>query len=209
PAVGPDDLCEIAFTSGTTGVPKGVMLTHGNFLAEIEALRVAFPLKRSFRALSVLPLSHAFELVVNLLLTFTSGVCVTYVARVNAVTMSRALRESRITCLALVPELLRLLLSGMERRAQREGKWRQWQLAHRLAGPLPIVLRPSSASAARRSTSSWPRPGSAWASACSRATASPRRRPRRRSITGGPSAWARSASPSPASRSRSPPMARS
>ncbi|MBI4505791.1 MAG: AMP-binding protein [Chloroflexi bacterium] len=141
PAVGPDDLCEIAYTSGTTGVPKGVMLTHGNMLAEIAALHVAFPLRPTYRALSVLPLSHAFELVVNLLLTFTSGVCVTYVARVNAVTMSRALRESRITCLALVPELLRLLLSGMERRAQREGKWRQWQLAHRLAGPLPIVLR--------------------------------------------------------------------
>lgn len=141
PAVGADDLCQIAYTSGTTGVPKGVMLTHGNLLAEVAALRVAFPLRPSYRALSVLPLSHAFELVVNLLLAFSFGVRMTYVSRVNAVTISRALREGQITCMALVPELLRLLLSGIERRAQREGRWQQWQLAHRLAGPLPFVLR--------------------------------------------------------------------
>ena len=58
PAIGPDSLCEIAFTSGTTAAPKGVMLTHGNYLAEAEALRRGFPLRRSYRALSLLPLSH-------------------------------------------------------------------------------------------------------------------------------------------------------
>src|SRR5579871_3181907 len=74
PEVGRTSLCEIAFTSGTTGTPKGVMLTHGNFLAEIEALQVAFPLQRTYRALSLLPLSHALEQVITLLLAFTSGV---------------------------------------------------------------------------------------------------------------------------------------
>jgi long-chain acyl-CoA synthetase len=141
PEVGPDSLCEIAYTSGTTGVPKGVMLTHGNLLAEVEALHVAFPLRRSDRALSVLPLSHALEQVIGLLLAYSSGVRVTYVPRTNPLTIARSLREDRITCLVVVPELLRLLLARIERRAQQEGRRGRWELAHRLAGPLPFPLR--------------------------------------------------------------------
>ncbi len=141
PDVQPDDLCEIAFTSGTTGVPKGVMLTHGNFLAEIEALQAVFPLKRSYRALSLLPLSHAFEQVADLLMGYAAGLRMTYLPRVNAVTLLRALAEERITCFVLVPELLRLLLTGIERRARQEGRWRQWQFAHRVAPWLPFPLR--------------------------------------------------------------------
>jgi long-chain acyl-CoA synthetase len=141
PAIGPDALCEIAYTSGTTGVPKGVMLTHGNLLAEVEALQAAFPLDRRERALSVLPLSHALEQTVGLLLPFTSGVRVSYAARVNAVTIVRTLQADQITCMIVVPELLRLILTGIERRAQQEGRGRQWQAAHRLAVYLPDPLR--------------------------------------------------------------------
>ena len=139
--VGPDSLCEIAFTSGTTGVPKGVMLTHANFLAELEALRAAFPLERGERALSVIPLSHALEQTTNLLLAYSAGVRMSYLPRVNAATIARTLREDRITCLAIVPELLRLMLARIERRAREEGGRRRWQVAHRVGGRLPIALR--------------------------------------------------------------------
>ncbi|HEX2186231.1 MAG TPA: AMP-binding protein, partial [Chloroflexota bacterium] len=141
PEIGPQHLCEIAFTSGTTGVPKGVMLTHGNLLAETAAMHVAFPLQRGYRALSLLPLSHALEQTITLLLAYTSGVRVSYVPRVNTVTIARAMREGEITCLVLVPELLRRMLAGMERRARESGRWGRWQAAHRLAPWLPIPLR--------------------------------------------------------------------
>jgi long-chain acyl-CoA synthetase len=136
-----DALCEIAFTSGTTGTPKGVMLTHGNLLAEIEGLLIGFPLQPRYRALSVLPLSHALEQVISLLLAFRCGLSVSYAPRVNAVTVARTLRDDRITCLVVVPELLRLMLTAIERQARREGQWERYQLAHRLAGRLPFSLR--------------------------------------------------------------------
>ncbi len=77
PGVASDWLSEIVFTSGTTGVPKGVMLTHGNLLAAVQAFNAVFPLKRGYRALSLLPLSHVFEQVVNRLDAYTSGVRMT------------------------------------------------------------------------------------------------------------------------------------
>lgn len=141
PAIGSDQLCEIAYTSGTTGVPKGVMLTHDNYLAEIEALLEAFPLDPADRALSLLPLSHVFEQAANLLLAYTCGVRMTYLPRVNPATIRRALQEERITCLGIVPELLRLLLDGIERRVREAGEWQRWLAAHRLAARLPFPLR--------------------------------------------------------------------
>ncbi|MPZ13138.1 MAG: AMP-binding protein [Chloroflexi bacterium] len=140
PDIPSQSLCEIAFTSGTTGVPKGVMLTHGNFLAEIAAMRQAFPLKRSYRALSVLPLSHALEQIIDLLLAYTFGVRMTHVPSVNAVTISRALREEGTTCLILVPQLLRMLLTGIERRAREENE-ALWTSAHAVAERIPFPLR--------------------------------------------------------------------
>lgn len=56
-----EDLACVIFTSGTTGEPKGVMLTHGNFLAQLEDLKERIYLYPGERALSVLPVWHAFE----------------------------------------------------------------------------------------------------------------------------------------------------
>ena len=141
PPISPDSLAEITFTSGTTGTPKGVLLTHGNFLAENAALRAVFPLQHGDRALSVLPLSHTFEQTINLLLAFTCGVRISYLQRTNAVTIARAMREERVTESAIVPELLRRMLVAIERRAQQQGQWDSWQRAQRVADYLPMPLR--------------------------------------------------------------------
>ncbi len=141
PALSRDTLCEIAYTSGTTAAPKGVMLTHGNFLSETEGMQIAFPLNRSDRVMSLLPLSHVFEQAIDLLLTYSFGVSVTYVPRPNAATISRTLREESITCFVTVPELLRTLIAGIERRARDEHKWVLWQLSHKLARGLPLPAR--------------------------------------------------------------------
>ncbi|MBQ1949555.1 MAG: AMP-binding protein [Treponema sp.] len=56
-----DDIATIIFTSGTTGVPKGVELTHKNFLCQIKALTEILPLKPGDKSLSVLPIWHVYE----------------------------------------------------------------------------------------------------------------------------------------------------
>lgn len=56
-----EDTATIIFTSGTTGTPKGVELTHKNFLCQVESLSLLLPLKKGDKSLSVLPVWHVYE----------------------------------------------------------------------------------------------------------------------------------------------------
>ena len=136
-----NDLAEIAFTSGTTGTPKGVMLTHGNFLSDVESLTKAFPFKKEYRTLSLLPLSHAFEQVVDFLALFKSGIKVTYLERTNRLTILKAMRKNKITSAVLVPQALHLLMTGIENEVEKQGKMRVWKILNLLSPSLPRWMR--------------------------------------------------------------------
>ncbi len=96
-------LASIVFTSGTTGAPKGVMLTHGNFAAEVAMLSRVFVLGADDVVLSLLPMHHTFEFTCGMLLPLASGATIVYPLEVDAKTLSRTLADVRPTALIGVP----------------------------------------------------------------------------------------------------------
>jgi long-chain acyl-CoA synthetase len=98
-------LASIVFTSGTTGAPKGVMLTHGNFAAEVAMLSRVFALSGDDTLLSLLPLHHTFEFTCGMLLPLASGAAIAYPIEFDAKNLSRILGDVRPTALIGVPAL--------------------------------------------------------------------------------------------------------
>ncbi len=136
----PDDVAEIVFTSGTTGVPKGVILTHRNIVSSVESVRQLLP-DRPYRLLSLLPLSHMLEQTVGLYVPLLLGSAIVYPSGRGSAPIRKALRMHRITTLVVVPRVLSLLLDGFERDVDRQHRRGQWQRAHQLAAHMPIRLR--------------------------------------------------------------------
>ena len=95
----------IVFTSGTTGAPKGVTLTHGNFAAQVQMLGKIFALSGEDVVLSLLPLHHTLEFTCGMLLPLACGATVVYPLGVDAASLARTLADIRPTALVGVPAL--------------------------------------------------------------------------------------------------------
>ncbi|MBU1862467.1 MAG: long-chain fatty acid--CoA ligase [Candidatus Omnitrophica bacterium] len=98
-----DDLATIIYTSGTTGPPKGVMLTHGNFLSNCEAAARAIPALEGSVALSALPLSHVFERLAGYYMYLYLGVIIAFAEGLN--TLLENLKEIRPHIANFVPRI--------------------------------------------------------------------------------------------------------
>ena len=101
-AVRPGDLASIIYTSGTTGRPKGVMLSHGNFVSNIKSLDTVVPFTDSDLVLSFLPLSHVLERTATFLSLY-NGSSIAYAESVESV--AENLLEVRPTIMVSVPRL--------------------------------------------------------------------------------------------------------
>ena len=139
--IAPDDLAEIMFTSGTTGDPKGVMLTHRNLTANIEGISQYISCNPSSRLLSILPLSHMYEQMGGLFIVLYHGASVTYPTSRQPTVLARTMRERRITIMLLVPQALELLMNGIEREVKRQGRESLWNQLLRIAAATPFPLR--------------------------------------------------------------------
>ncbi|MCE3250791.1 MAG: AMP-dependent synthetase and ligase [Geminicoccaceae bacterium] len=118
PELDPAQIAVLAYTSGTTGTPKGVPLSHRNLCTNIQALlreQLAGP---DDRVLLPLPLHHAYPLTVGLLSALATGAAVVLPSGISGPEISQALAECRCTIMVGVPRLYEAMLAGIDRRLQ-------------------------------------------------------------------------------------------
>ena len=116
PTVEPDDLASIIFTSGTTGRPKGVMLTHSNFCSNLQSLSKLNYVRPGDVFLSILPLHHAFPFMVTLIVPLFLGVKIIYLSPLKTGAILDCLREQEVTHFAVTPQVLQLFHRGIGER---------------------------------------------------------------------------------------------
>lgn len=117
-----DDLAEIVYTSGTTGAPKGVMLTHKNIVSNVRSVINLSGISSEQTFLSVLPLSHLFEQNPGFLALLESGCTIVYIRGLRPSLIFKTLEQERVTNMILVPRLLKLFADGVMRQVEAEHK---------------------------------------------------------------------------------------
>jgi len=119
--VGPDDIASIVYTSGTTDLPKGVMLSHGNFLFDAEAAVTAVPVDHHDVLLSFLPLSHVLERTAGYYAPLVCrGCCIAYAESLK--TLPQNLKEIKPTILVSVPRIFEKIHSNIWDTAKKGGR---------------------------------------------------------------------------------------
>lgn len=136
-----DTLAEIVFTSGTTGEPKGAMLSHGNLMASATTMTRVLSFGQRDRLLSVLPLSHLYEQVLGFMAPLVVGASIVYPVSRQPAVLIRTFRDFKVSVLLIVPQGLRLLDAAIERRVDQTGRRKRFDQAHRFARHAPRWLR--------------------------------------------------------------------
>ncbi|MFN8630663.1 MAG: AMP-binding protein [Chloroflexota bacterium] len=135
-----DEVFELIFTSGTTGNPKGVMLAHDNVLAGVGSFhKIIHPMEH--RLVSLLPLSHLLEQAVSLFYAMEVGADVLYLRSRNPRVIFAALTEHRVTTMLLVPQVVDLFWSAIEREVEKQGRTATFNRLRSIARRLPMPAR--------------------------------------------------------------------
>jgi long-chain acyl-CoA synthetase len=117
-----EDLAALFYTSGTTGDPKGVPLTHRNLAFQVSYLAGADLVREDDVMLLPLPLHHVYPFVMGMLAPLGIGVPVVYPESLTGPGLARALREGEVSVVVGVPRLYEALLTGIEDQARSAGR---------------------------------------------------------------------------------------
>ncbi len=134
PSLSRSDALQIVFTSGTTAEPRGVVISHGNVLANIEPLepeirkylryeRIFHPL----RFLNLLPLSHVFGQLLAIFIPPILGATTIFLDSFSPADLLQTIRRERVSVLVAVPRLIESLEREIERRIESEGRSEQFR----------------------------------------------------------------------------------
>jgi len=133
PALVEEDLASIVYTSGTTGTPKGVMLTHRNFCSDGAALISAGIVTREDNVLSILPLHHTYAFMCTFLVPLFLGATITYPLGMKGPELISTMKEKGVTALVAVPQLLELIRNGIMKKFR--------EMPTMVSVPLLLLLR--------------------------------------------------------------------
>jgi long-chain acyl-CoA synthetase len=135
--VGPQDTLEIVFTSGTTAEPKGVLITHGNVLANVapleEQIKPYLKYERFVHPigfLNLLPLSHVFGQFLGMYLPPLLGGTVLFQDALSPSQVINNIRRERISVLVAVPRMLQSLKEKIERDLESQGKLERFRASY-------------------------------------------------------------------------------
>lgn len=123
-SISESDLATIVHTSGTTGNPKGVMLTHENLLANISGMLDYVPMQPTDLTLSYLPLSHIFERTCGQFAVLASGATICYAESIA--TIADNLLEVRPTTMTSVPRLFEKIYDGVQKTIRESSPIKRW-----------------------------------------------------------------------------------
>ena len=147
-AVEARDTLQIVFTSGTTAEPKGVVITHGNVLANIAPLETEIRkylkyerLVHPMRFLNLLPLSHVFGQFLGIFLPQLLGGTVIFEDTLKPAELIRTVRRERVSVLVAVPRLLQSLREKIERDLEDQGRLQKFEQRFKQAEGKPFLLR--------------------------------------------------------------------
>lgn len=121
PALDPDGAAALLYTSGTTGAPKAVPLTHRNLVSNALALAAARLIATDDRVLLPLPLHHTYPFTVGLMTALAKGATVVFPAGVSGPEIGNAARDSHATALLAVPRLCEALWDGIRSTVEARG----------------------------------------------------------------------------------------
>ncbi|HKQ86384.1 MAG TPA: AMP-binding protein [Candidatus Acidoferrales bacterium] len=129
-----DDPVEIVFTSGTTAEPRGVVLTHGNIVANLAPIAAEFEHYRHYerffhpiRILDLLPLSHVFGQFLGIFLPQVFGATINFMDTLNPAEVVREIHDQHVMVLVAVPRLIESLRGQVERDLESRGKFEKFR----------------------------------------------------------------------------------
>jgi long-chain acyl-CoA synthetase len=146
--LGRDDVLQIVFTSGTTAEPRGVVITHGNVLANIDPLQREMQgylkyerLVHPIRFLNLLPLSHVFGQFLGMFLPPLLGGTVIFQEELKPSEVMNTIRHERVSVLVSVPRVLQSLKQKIERDQEDRGEGESFQERFRSSQPQHFLRR--------------------------------------------------------------------
>ena len=141
--IDPDETALIVYTSGTTGNPKGVMISFANIITQLQDYEEIFDIRPTDSLLSILPLNHLLELNGGLIEMLHRGAHINYTKSLNPKEITRIMQERQITYMITVPLFIKMLKTSIEKEIRKSSKASQnsFRIMYKLAIFIPVSAR--------------------------------------------------------------------